>query len=116
MVRSITRQVESEWDDTERGLAEGLALHDRQVHSEGCGLHPAILAEPDIYRFTYEEDHCPACASATLYGRVLGERDQKWAERYKDMPVKMTRPSDGRRISLVPVVPSDFTPQRPKEV
>ena len=45
------RQVESEWDDTNRALVEGLALHDRQVHSDGCGFHPAILAEPDIYRY-----------------------------------------------------------------
>lgn len=106
MVRSTTRQVESEWDDTGRGLAEGLALHDRQVHSEGCGLHPAILAEPDLYRFTYEEDQCPACASAAVYGRSLADRDQKWQERYKDMPVKMTRPSDGRRVSLVAIDPT----------
>lgn len=107
MVRSVTRQVESEWDDTERGLAEGLALHDRQVHSEGCGLHPAILAEPDLYRFTYEEDQCPACASAAVYARTLGERDQKWHEQHKEMPVRVVRPSDGRRISLVPVNPTD---------
>lgn len=102
MVRSVTRQVESEWDETQRALAEGLAQHGREVHSDGCGLHPAILDEPDLYRFTYSEDDCPACASRDIYMRTLAERDQKWLEQHKNLPIRVKRPSDGRRIRLVP--------------
>lgn len=102
MVRSVTRQVQSEWDENQRALAEGLAQHGREVHRDGCGLHPAILAEPDIYRLTYAEDECPACASREVYKRVLAERDQKWLEQHKHLPVRVKRPSDGRRIRLVP--------------
>lgn len=102
LARSVTRQVESEWDETNRALAEGLAKHDREVHSDGCGLHPAILAEPDVYRFKYDDtEHCPACSSRARYLRIVAEQDQQWLEKHKDVAASAKRPSDGRRTRLV---------------
>ncbi|WP_426243682.1 hypothetical protein [Nocardioides sp. LHG3406-4] len=112
MIRSLTRQLEPEWDETSRLEAEALARYRTEVHSDGCGLHPAILDRSDVYKFEYVEEKCPACASRDKYRRMLAERDKKDAEVSKDMPARSPRRSDGRRILLRPVGADDATTPR----
>ena len=108
MVRSVTRQLESEWDDVSRAEAEGLARYHAEVHSDGCGLHPAILAEPDVYQFKYDEQHCPACAAKARTMRMVADQDSKTAEKFKEASASAKRPYDGRRLLLRAKTPEEI--------
>lgn len=104
MVRSVTRQIEPEYDDVTRGLVEGLQRHDQEC-CVGCGTHKSVRDHMDQHHFTFEEDHCEVCASQASYARVVAERDnertpkdQNGSPRW-DSP-RTPRPDDGRHIFL----------------
>lgn len=101
-MRSVTRQIEAEWDDETRGLVEGLDQYESDL-CPGCGMHKSIIDDFGNHHFTFEERFCPACAAQSSYGRVLADRDEKATP--KDGHGNATwksprdeRPDDGRHV------------------
>lgn len=116
LVRSITRQVEAEWDDETRALAEGLERHDREA-CPGCGLHESILADPEHNHFTFEDRLCSVCKGQDMYGRIIADRDdQEIKRKYGDSepPPNAARPGDGRHIYLRPMTPEEVAARHPR--
>lgn len=104
MVRSVTRQIEPEWDDDTRNLVDALALHDMQCCA-GCGTHKSVRDNLDDHHFTFEEDHCEVCAARARYSRVVAERDEDEIPRDQNGKPAWSgprdpRPDDGRHIYL----------------
>ena len=92
--------VEPEWDEHTRSLMEGRAQYEAERHSDGCGLHPAILERPDLYKFTFEDTHCPACAKVAAYARHQAEQDERADKHLKNAPAQIARAGDGRHTRL----------------
>lgn len=101
----MTTQVEPEWDDETRNLAEGLDMHERQS-CPGCGLHESITSDPDA-AFTFEERTCPVCQGQDGYARILAERDNKWHEHNQNVSAAARQPSDGRMVFMRPMSPDE---------
>lgn len=99
MVRSVTRQIEPEWDAQSQQVAEGLSRYDDEC-CQGCGLHKSILDDPEHNAFTFEERICKVCAGQEVYGRTVAERDEKARQAAKDRHPHDPRPSDGRHIIM----------------
>lgn len=105
LVRSITRQVEPEWDDHSRALAEALERYDKDC-CPGCGTHSSI--EYESTHLTFEERFCGFCADQERHARVIAERDDAETPRDKDghlawPDVRARRPADGRHLFIRPL-------------
>lgn len=99
LVRAVTRQLEPEWDDASREIAEGLALMESGI-CPGCGLHESILDDPDHNAFTFESRVCKVCESQERHARVLHEKDRDWEKANPDAKATARRPSDGTHVYL----------------
>jgi len=113
----VTRQIEPEWDDLTRARVEGLARYENEVHSEGCGLHPSIIADPKRNALKIEEDFCPVCARLDVYARVQAELDEQHAPKDPSgqplpWPARDRHPSDGRRVFMRPKTADEIAAQR----
>lgn len=106
LTRSVTRQVESEWDDDWRDLALELDEYDSDS-CRGCRTHESVIdAKTPL---TFDERHCPVCAGQQQYGRYLSERDKQAQQggagidkRALDKALA-ARPEDGRSIYIRPM-------------
>lgn len=112
-MRSVTRQVEPEWDSYYFGLVLGLDRYDNDC-CPGCGLHKDIVADPDRNRFEFDESHCSVCAAQALKQRLLAETDEDWDTKHKDAPARRTRPSDGRHVRLRQLSPLEVLQRETK--
>lgn len=99
MARSVTRQLEPEYDEVTRARVEGLAQHDAEAHT--CGLHPSVVN--NLGALTFEDDYCPVCAKRDAYQRFLSEQDEAWEKAHPNADPKAPRPSDGRSTRLRPL-------------
>lgn len=97
MIRSVTRQIEPEWDDHTRGLAEGLTQYDHECCPD-CRLHESVLNDPERNAFTFDESFCKVCAAQVAYGRWLAAMDAGEAEGKK--PADFAKPGDGRHVRM----------------
>lgn len=97
--RSVTRQLEPEYDDATRLLVEGLDRYDKEL-CPGCNLHESVLADPEHNVLTFEEKLCKVCAAQAVYARTLGRKDADAAEQLKGAPPMVPRPSDGRHVTM----------------
>lgn len=119
LVRSVTRQIEPEWDDDTRGLVEGLARYDADC-CPGCGMHKSILDDFENHHFTFEERFCPACIDQATYGRVLAERDEEATPKDKqgapawDGP-RARRPDDGRHVFVRQLTAAEVEERQQRE-
>lgn len=115
LIRSITRQLEPEWDDLTRSRVEGLARFEDES-CPGCGLHASILADPEHNHFTFEERLCKVCASTATYGRVLASRDELVRKSLgEDAPPTEPRPDDGRHLYLRPLTAAELAAKQAKK-
>ncbi|HET7386454.1 MAG TPA: hypothetical protein VFJ19_07290 [Nocardioidaceae bacterium] len=113
LVRSVTRQLEPEWDETTRLRAEGLARYEAE-RCPGCNLHSSILADPEANRFTFEERFCEVCKGQDVMGRVIARNDEKASKSLRDAPPIVPRPGDGRHVYLRPLLPVEVEEQKAK--
>lgn len=89
--------VEPEWNDHYRDLVEALDLHDRDC-CPGCGMHPFILAHPELFHLTLEDQVCEMCKVKDRHNRIVEERDSAFLKKHKDAPPDMWRPNDGLHV------------------
>lgn len=101
----MTRQVEPEWDDATRVLAEGLKRHDVES-CPGCRIHKSILDDPENNGFTFHDDYCAVCAGQDAYGRWLAAMDADEADGKK--PSDFAKPGDGRHVYLRRMTPEEM--------
>lgn len=119
MVRSVTRQIEPEYDELTRRQIEGLERHDAEC-CPGCGLHKSILDDFDNRHYTFEQRECPACAAQARYARVVVDQDDKATPKDKngspawDSP-RTPRPDDGRHLHVRELTPAEVEQRRKKE-
>lgn len=106
-------ETEPEWDDTTRGLVEGLALYHEHVHR--CGFHQSILDDPETYRFTFATDECEMCAAFDVKRRVMAEEEAAWAKAHEGASPKDRRPGDGRTVVLRSLTPEEFAEAEAKK-
>lgn len=111
MVRSQTRMVEPEWTDRHRDLVEGLALHDHDL-CPGCGLHPWVLAHPELVHLTLQDTYCDMCKLQATYGRRVAARDDDWAKEHKDAKPGLPRPNDGLHVRLKNLSPAEVAERK----
>lgn len=105
VVRSTTRQVEPEWDDDARGLAEGLARYEVEV-CPGCNIHPVVVDE--LGALTWEDRLCKVCRSGAVHGRVRSADDSEWEKAHPNASPREARPGDGMHSSLRPMTPQEL--------
>lgn len=75
------------------GLAE---FEDGQCRD--CGWHESLTSDKSN-RFTFEIKHCPVCAGAEQFHRVLHDKDQKRLKALGDNPPARRKDSaDGRKV------------------
>lgn len=92
---TVTR--EAEWDDDSR--EEMLALAEYEAGVCACGFHKSI-AQNKSHLFSFEQEHCHACAGWAQYGRLQAQDDHEEDERLKGAAPEDERPSDGRRVHM----------------
>ena len=96
----MTRQTEAEWDDEDRGQAEGLARYEIEV-CPGCNIHPTVVDQ--LGALTWEDRLCGVCRSGAVHTRSLATQDEEWNKQNPDAKPKVPRPSDGRHSRLRPM-------------
>lgn len=111
MVRSVTRQIEPEYDESTRTMVEGLRVYDLDCCS-GCGTHRSIADNLDEHHFMFEERVCPVCVEQAKYARIQAERDDEQTPKGTngvprwDSP-RTQRPTDGRHTFLRRMSPEE---------
>ena len=108
---TVVVTTEPEWDARTAGLAEGLAQYDQDC-CPGCGLHKAILDDPDRHRFEFDETLCSVCAASAVKQRLLDEADQDWDKKHENVRAGRQRPYDGRHVRLRQLSPLEVLTQQ----
>lgn len=118
MTRSVTRQVEPEWDDDTRMLVEGLDRYENECCPD-CKFHKSVIEDFANRHFTWDRRDCPVCASIARYGRVLAQQDDEATPKDQHGHAAWSgprekRPDDGRHLFLRELTPAEVE-QRTKE-
>lgn len=106
--------LEPEWNDHYRGLVEGLALHDRECCPD-CGLHPWVLAHPELFHLTLEDSYCNMCKLQARHGRRTRDREEAWERENKDAPPGKPRPNDGLHTRVKPLTEAEVAARQARK-